>query len=175
MDEILNSLPFNTYNDLFNAIQNQKATIKIMRSDCTQIAGIRHPLFSNLGIHIGFAFMLVLLIFLSITFNNYWLLIWIPINFILTYIITYIPLLTKISWTVLLLDLFIIKLPFFIFISSLNIIIISSLYNIWWNKVYKQAITELKYNQEAFLWSWNRCGLAIEDCFGNTYSKLNTN
>lgn len=172
MEEILKNLPFNSYNDLINALKNGKATLKIMRSDCSQIASIRHPHFAVLGMYMGFFVTLIALMFLSIKLQNYWLLSLIPINFILNLFIVYIPKIKTISWILLFVDLFIISFPTWILITCLDIICISFFYNIWWNIVYKQTLQELQYNQEAFLWSWNRCGLSIEDFYGNNYNKL---
>ena len=173
MEEILSKLPFNSYRDIFNSIHNRKANIKILRSDCTQIAGLKHPYFSTLGMYIGFIITSIILILLSININNFWLLLYIPLNFILSLFVAYIPKVKSICWGILIVDLFLIKLPNFVLIFCLDYIAVSFFYDIWWNIVYKQAIKELEYNEEVFLWSWNRCGLAIEDCYGNTYSKLN--
>lgn len=174
IDEILSKLPFNTYSDLFNAIINGKATLKIMRSDCSQIASIKHPYCATL-MYVGFLMSTILIIFLAFYFKYYGILCFIPVNFFLASLIVFLPILKVIAWIVLLFDLFIVKLPYFIFVESISIIIIAFFYNIWWNKIYKYAIYELQFNKEAFLWSWNRNGLAIEDCYGNTYSKLNIN
>lgn len=172
MEEILNYIPFNSYLDIFNAVKNGKATIKLMRSDCSQIASLKHPYFSVLGMYIGFITTLILLIFLSIKLQNFWLLLLIPINFILSTIINYIPILNKIAWIPLIIDMFFVRLPIGIIISSIDIILISFFYNVWWNRLYKYAIIELELNEEAFLWSWNRNGLSIEDSFGNIYYKF---
>lgn len=173
MKDIINNLPFNSYDDLFNAIVQGKATVKIMRSDCSQISGIKHPYFSTLGIYIGFLITTIYLIYFSINLNNYWLLLIIPVNLVLSSIIIYIPKLKIIACIILILDLFIFKLSSSIFILCLDIILIQFFYDIWWNIIYRQAIEELINNEEAFLWSWNRCGLSIEDCYGNMYDKLN--
>lgn len=121
----------------------------------------------------GFLITIIFLIFFSIKISNYWLLLLIPVNFILSMIIAYIRKLKILAWCVLIIDLFIFKLPVFIFIICLDIICIQVFDNIWWNRIYKQAIIELEHNEEAFLWSWHRCGLSIEDCYGNVYSKFN--
>lgn len=173
MEEILSKLPFNSYGDIFNSVRNGKAKIKLLRSDCTQIAGLKHPYFSTLGIYIGFIIISIILILLSININDYWLLLYIPLNFILSLFVSYIPKVKSICWGILIVDLFLIKVSNFVLIFCLNYIAISFFYDIWWNIVYRQAIKELQYNEEIFLWSWNRYGLAIEDCYGNTYSKLN--
>lgn len=175
MEEILSKLPFNSYLDLFNAIKSKKATIKIKRNDCMQIAGLKHPYFSALGMYAGFLITTIILILLSFKINNFWLLLYVPINFILSFLIVYMRKIKNICWIALIIDLFFIRFPNFILILCLDIIAISFFYDIWWNIIYKQAIKELEYNQEAFLWSWNRLGLAIEDCYGNTYSKFNNN
>ena len=173
MKDILNNLPFNSYGDLFFAIKEGKATIKLLRSDCSQIASIKHPYFATLGLYIGFLVTMIFLVFLSFKINNYWLLLLVPINFILSSIISHIPKLKVVAWGILLLDLFVLRLQNFVLITCLDIICIQFFYDIWWNIVYKQAIVELQDNEEAFLWSWNRCGLSIEDCYGNVYSKFN--
>ena len=172
MEEILNYIPFNSYLDIFNAVRNGKATIKLMRSDCLQIATLKHPYFSVFGMYIGFITTLIMLIYLSIKLQNFWLLLLIPINFILSTTINYIPILKKIAWITLIIDMFFIRLPIGFIISSIDIILIAFFYNIWWNKLYKYAIIELELNEEAFLWSWNRHGLSIEDSFGNIYYKF---
>ena len=173
MEEIFNKLPFNSYYDLFNSLKNGKANIKMLRSDCCQIASIRHPYFSILGMYIGFIITMFCLIYLSIKLQNYWLLSLIPINFILSSFIIYVPIIKTISWVMLFVDLFVLEFPIWVLITCLNIIFISFGYNIWWNIVYKQAIQVLQCNEEAFLWSWNKCGLTIEDCYSNYYNKLN--
>lgn len=172
IDKILSKLPFNKYSDLFNAIINGKATLKIMRSDCYQIANINHP-YCNMLMLIGFLISTILIIFLAFYYRYYGILFFIPINFLLTYIICFFPMLKHISWIALLCDLFVFKLPYFIFVESICIIVISFFYNIWWKKTYKYAIYELQFNENAFLWSWNRYGLGIEDCYGNIYNKFN--
>lgn len=173
MEEIFSILPFNTYKDLFNAINNKKATIKLMRSDCVQIAGIKHPYFSSFGMYIGCLITLIINIYLSIILSNYWLLLLIIPTIILNLFIIFVPKLKYIAWIIFLFDLFIVRLPNFITFTCINIILVFFFYNIWWNKTYKYAIKELEFNEEAFIWTWNRCGIGIEDSFGNTYSKLN--
>lgn len=175
MEEISEILPFDSYDDMINSLKNGKATLKIMRSDCSQIAGIKHPVFSSLGMYMAFFITLIALIFLSITLRNYWLLILIPINFILNLIIVYIPKIKTISYFLLFASIFITNFPIWILITCLDIICMYFFYNIWWNIIYSQALQELQYNQEAFVWSWNRCGINIEDCYGNNYNKLTIN
>lgn len=171
VSEIINNTPFNSYEDLFNAIYNKKATLKLLRSDCSQIASIKHP-YSTLLMYLGFLITTIIIILCSIKFHNYWLFLFIPINFFLQSFIIYVPKLSSLSFIALLIDLFLFKLPNFITIEFLCVFLISIFYHLWWNKIYKYAISELRFNKEAFFWSWQRYGLSIEDSFGNTYDKF---
>lgn len=175
IEYILSKLPYNTYFDLMNSVQEGKTTIKLMRSDCHQIAGVKHPYFATLGMYMGFLVTTIVIIWLIIQSGNFWLLLYIPINFIFPHILIFMPKIKYLAWVVLIFDLFIIRLPNVFMITSIDIIALFFFYNVWWKTIYRQALQELKLNQEAFLWSWNRGGLAIEDSFGNTYSKFNMN
>lgn len=172
IEYILSKLPYNTYFDLMNSVQEGKTTIKLMRSDCSQIAGVKHPYFSTLGMYIGFLVTTIIIIWLIIQSSNYWLLLYIPINFIFPHIILFLPKTKYIAWVVLIIDLFFLKLPSVFMLTSIDIIALFFFYDIWWNILFRQAIQELKVNQEAFLWSWNRCGINITDSYGNNYNKF---
>ena len=171
INNIFSKLPFNSYEDLFTAIRNNKANFKFNQSTCSQLASVKHQLFGNLGNLIGFVITTILLIIYSIYFNFYWDLLLIPFNLVLSYLIVYLPKLKKIAWIIIIIDLFLIKLNSFFFILALDIILLYFFYNIWWKKICKYSFEELEYNKEAFLWAWNRNGLAIEDSYGNTYFK----
>lgn len=172
MEELFNFLPFNSYSDMFNAIGNKKANLRINRSDCYKISSINHPAFTSIGLFIGFIVTLVLLVLTSYFYDNYWLLLLIPVNFILTYLIGYFPKLNALAWLILIINI-IFFANIITTICCIDIILISFFYKIWWNRIYKNAIKEMYYNQEAFLWAWNRYGISIEDCFGNLYNKYN--
>lgn len=171
MEEILSNTPFNNYEDLFNAIYSNKATIKINRSDCNNIAGINHPYFSAFGLYIGLLFNVIITIIYCIFINNYWLLLSIPVFFILPMFAPYIKFLNTMAWIFLIIDLMILQLPIWVAVFTANIIISFLFYKFWWNITYKNCIKELEHNKDAFLWCWNRYGLFIEDCFGNIYKK----
>src|SRR5574344_1541226 len=134
MDTILKNTPFNSYSDLFNAVKSGKANIKMLRTDCSEIARIKHPYFSTLGIFIGFLVTLISLIFFAIILNNYWLLLLIPVNFILSFFINYMPKLQYLSLVFLFLALFIFQFPNFVWITFIDIITMNFFYNIWWNR-----------------------------------------
>ena len=154
ISKILKNTPYNTYNDLFNAIYNGKATIKILRGDASQIASVKHP-YSVLSLYLGFLTTTLMIIYFSVISSSYWLLLLVPVNLILQNIIAYIPKLKIIAFSMLMIDLFIIKLYNWIAIECLAVLLISFFYNVWWNKTYKYAIKEMSLNKEAFLWSWN--------------------
>lgn len=172
MDELFNFLPFNTYTDLFNALANKKANLRINRSDCYKISSLKHPAFTTIGMFIGFAVALLFIIGMSYLFNNYWFLLLIPINFLLTYLVGYLPKLKFIAWIVLFLNIIFLSNTA-ITVCCIDVIMISFFDRLWWNRIYKYAVQEMYYNQEAFMWAWNRYGISIEDCFGNIYNKYN--
>lgn len=171
INNIFNKLPFNSYEDLFKAIKNNKANFKFNQSTCSQLASVKHPLFGSLGNLLGFVVTTILLVIYSIYFNFYWDLLLIPFNLVLSYLIIFLPKLKTIAWIVLIVDLFFIQLNSFFLIFAIDIILLYFFYNLWWNKICKYSFKELEYNKEAFLWAWNRNGLAIEDNYGNTYFK----
>ncbi len=170
--QILNKLPFNSYQDLFNAVKNRKAIFKFNQSTCSQIAQVKHPYFGSIGNLLGFAVTSILLIAYSIYFHFYWSLLLIPINFVLSYLLVLFPSMKKIAWGLLIVDIFFVKINSFFIVLAIDIILLYFFYNFWWNKISKYAILELELNQEAFLWAWNRNGLAIEDNIGNIYYKF---
>lgn len=172
MEDLLFFLPFNSYSDIFNAIKNKKATLRINRSDCYKISSIKHSKFTTIGMFFGFATTLLLLLGYCYLYNNYWVLLLVPINFMLAFLIGYFSKLKTIAWIILFFNILFIENTI-ISICCIDIIVISFFDKIWWNRIYKYAIQEMYNNSEIFLWAWNRYGITIEDCFGNSYSKYN--
>lgn len=170
IDDIISKMPYNSYEDLIYSILGNKSTLTISRNDCAQIAGIKHPNFSFIGMFLGSFISTIFFIFFCITIHNYWYLLLVPINFVINMLIGYIPQIKRFISIALLLNFFVLKSPI-IYIVCFDFMAIAFFYSLWWGITITNAVNEMKFNKEAFLWSWNRFNISIEDCYGNIYNK----
>lgn len=169
INKILEQLPFNTYEDIFNAVNNNKASFKFKFSTAFQISNLTKPICTTLGLFVGFLLTSIFTIVLSMYFNYYLLLLLLPINFILACVINNLKLPKKVAWICFIVNLFLIKLPYPIFIESINIILLYFFNAIWWTFISQNAINIMHDNQSVFLYAWYNFGLLIEDIMGNSY------
>lgn len=172
--KILDTTPFNSYDDLFSAINSGKASIKLSNSACRQISQIEKPLYSNLGLFLGFIPSIFFTIWYSVNTGNFWTLFLILLELLLPYIV-YLCLgfnlkVHYLSYIVFLANFFI-KVP--VFLNLLAFILLFSYWGVtfWEKSLYVRAIKILRYKQDAFLWGYSSNNLAIADCFGNLYYK----
>lgn len=173
IDDIMNKLPYNSYADLFSAILSGKADMKFQRSDIMEVASIQKPHFSKLGIYIPFLLSLAFIIWFCVQVNSWWLLLTIPLNFLLTFSICHMPKFHRISFVLIVLAFFI-NIPLWLLTWGVSVLIIHYTYNIWWSIVSATAVKELTINEGAFVWLWNRYSICIIDSYGNTYSRTYT-
>ena len=73
---------------------------------------------------------------------------------------------------VLIVDLFILKMPLGVFIATLSWLICSWVISWWQKKIYVLSVKILQYKEDAFEWAYNSHNLFIEDCYGNVYDKF---
>lgn len=176
IETILQSTPFNSYEDLFIAVYNKKATIKLSNSACRQIAQTEKPIFSNLGMYFGFIASAIMTVALSVYSTNYLLLLLLFAEFVFplaVYLLNNLKIKTGfIAGIIVVCDLFFFKMPLPILILSWCWLFCSWSV-IWWQKrVYTMSVKILKYNEDAFVWAFTSHNLLIEDCYGNVYSML---
>jgi len=175
-EKILQSTPFNTYSDLFSAVFNNKASIRLSNGACRQIAEIQKPILANFGVHFGFIPSAVITVAFAIASTNYYLLLLLFLELVFPFAIYFLNNLKIktgfIAVVLVLCDLFFFELPLFILIAALSWMISSWLVNWWVKKIYTLSVRILQYNEDAFEWAYNSHNLFIEDCYGNIYSKL---
>jgi hypothetical protein len=170
MEEILEKTPFKNYENLFNAIHSEKATLGITRIDSANISMVNHPKIMSIGMYVGLMISIVIIVFYCICFNNYFFLSSIPLLILIAFFSSNFNKIEIIAWFLLILSI-ILSLPLWLAFLSFSITQIYS-YNKWWlKKVYKYAVIELSQNEDLFLSVWNKGGIFIEDCFGNRYDK----
>lgn len=173
---ILHSTPFNTYDDLFSAVFNNKASIHLSNSACRQIVETQKPILANFGLHIGIIPSAIITIAFSVCSTNYYLLLLILLECVFPYAIYFLNNYKIKTWyiaaLVVLVNLLFVELPLFIFVASLCWLI--CLWTVsWWQKtIYIRSIKILQYNEDAFAWAFNSHNLLFKDCYGNIYSKL---
>lgn len=179
IEKILQYIPFNTYDDLFSAIFNNKASIKLSNNACRQIVATEKPVLANFGIYYGIIPSAILTIALSMYFFKISLLLLIVLEIIFPIAIYFLNNLKIKTWpfaiVVVVIDLFFVELPSFVLVLSLSWLVCSWVINWWQKKVYILSVKILKYNKDAFEWAYNSCNLLIEDCYGNIYDKLGQN
>lgn len=178
IEKILKDTPFNSYEDLINSISINKASLAISNSACRQISSIKKPLYSNLGIFLGFFPSLAITIWFAIISKNFLVLFLILLEFILPHFI-YICFTLNfkihyISYISFLIDIFFIKLPNIWILLMLTILFSAWGITFWQKSLYKMSINILKTNKQAFIWAYTSYNLIIYDCYGNSYSPLNS-
>ena len=123
-EKILQNTPFNTYDDLFLAVYNNKASIKLSNHACRQIAQTEKPVFANFGIHFGIIPSAIITIVFSIYSANYYLLFLLLLELVFplaVYFFYNLKIKTGgIAVAIVLCDLFFIKLPPFVLIAALS-------------------------------------------------------
>ena len=175
IERILQNTPYNSYEDLFGAIYSGKARIGISLSACRQIATINRPFFANYGMHFGFVPSALLTIALSLSIENHMLLLLLPLEFMFSFAVYLLRIFKVKPWPIaaiiLLVDLFIIKTPLYVFILTTSWLLCCLACRIWQKKSYSLSIKVMQCNTDAFEWAFNSHNLTIEDCYGNTYNK----
>lgn len=176
IDRILKHTPYNSYDDLFGAVFNGKATIRLSNSACRQIAETEKPILANLGLHFGFIPSAILTIGFSIYSANYWLLLLLLLELAFPFVIYLLNGFKIKAWpialVVLVVDLFIVKMPLGVLIAVLCWLICSWVIAWWQEKIYVLSVKLLRFKKDAFEWAYNSHNLFIEDCYGNRYDKL---
>ena len=176
IDRILKHTPYNSYDDLFRAVFNGKATIRLSNSACRQIGETEKPILANFGLHFGFIPSAILTIGFSIYSANYWLLLLLLLELVFPFAIYLLNGFKIKTWPialiVLIVDLFILKMPLGVFIATLSWLICSWVISWWQKKIYVLSVKILQYKEDAFEWAYNSHNLFIEDCYGNVYDKF---
>lgn len=179
IEKIMQHTPYNSYDDLFGAVYSNKAKIRLSNTACREIASIETPIVANFGMHFGFIASAIMTIVMAICFSNYWLLLLLPFEVIFSFAAYLLHNLKIKTWYIALIivicDLFFMRLPTFLLVTSLSWIMCSWSVSWWAKKAYITSIKILKRNQDAFIWAYNSNHLLIEDCFGNVYSKIQQN
>ncbi len=170
INDVLEELPFNEYQDIFNAVKMGKANMKMNASDAMKIADINHPYVTNLLFFLPILLSIIPVIWYCITVESWWMLLILPINFILSLFIRFMPKIHYLAYIILALGFFI-AIPLQFIVIAICLIIIHFSYEFWWGITYTNAFSEMQNNQEVFLWAWNRFGISIIDNVGNTYHK----
>lgn len=175
-ERILQTTPFNTYFDLFQAVFSGKASIQLSNSACRQICKIKKPFLSGWGMFLGLIPSAMLTVAFSVHSKSYFLLLLILLECFFpffVYLLNCLKIKTQpIAIAIVLFDLFLGKLPLFFLISALCWLLCLWTISWWQKKIYVVSIQILQHDEEAFVWAYNSSNLFISDCYGNTYSKL---
>ncbi len=173
--KILEDTPYNTYEDLFNAVYNNKARIHLSNLACREISRTEKPVFSAWGLYLGIIPSFIITILLSIGYQNYYLLLLLLLELIFPIAIYFLKnLMIKIRWFTLafcLFDLLILTVPFPI--TTLCWLICYWIAKKWGQNIYKTSIKILREDESLFVWAFDSHNLQIEDFYGNIYSKSN--
>lgn len=173
--KILKDTPYNTYEDLFSAVYNNKARIHLSNLACREISRTEKPIFSAWGLYLGIIPSSIITILLSIGYQNYYLLLLLLLEFIFPITIYFLKnLMIKIGWFTLaffLFDLLILKVPFPI--TTTCWLICYWIAKKWGQSIYKTSIRILRDDESLFVWAFESHNLQIEDLYGNIYSKSN--
>ena len=174
--KILQHTPYNTYDDLFTAVSNGKATIRLSNSACRQIAETEKPILANFGLHFGVIPSALLTIGFSVYSSNYWLLLLLLLELVFPFAIYLLNGFKIKTWpialVILAVDLFVVKMPLGVLVATLSWLICSWIITWWQNKIYVLSVKILQFKKDAFEWAYNSHNLFIEDCYGNRYDKF---
>ena len=171
---ILQTTPYNSYDDLFSAIRSNRASIRLSNRACRELSSFDHHVFANLGILLGFIPSAILTVACSIHSRNYFLLFLLLFQLIIPYIIYALHSFRIRTWPVVLIavfvDLFLFELPLFVLIILLSWLFTSWLVRWWQKRIYVLSLKVLEHDELAFVWAYTTNNLIIEDCYGNRYS-----
>lgn len=173
---ILCNTPYNSYQDLFGAVFSGKANIRLSNGACRRIAATKKPFLANLGLHFGVIPSAVLTIGISVYTSNYLLLLLLLLELVFPFVVYLLNNFRLKTWpiaaVVVVLDLFVIKMPVWVLITTLSWLFCSWTVSWWQKKVYILSVKYLQYDEDAFEWAFNSHNLFIEDCYGNVYNKI---